>query len=105
MAETQGQQHPIGLYLQVWGWLFVLSFFSYLVDYNEVEGFLRWFLVILFMMLKAWLIIAVFMHMQWERASLRYAVFAPPVVLLILIFFLVAEGGYISLLRALYFGQ
>ena len=29
----QGQQHPIKLYLVVWGWLFVLSTCSYLVDY------------------------------------------------------------------------
>ena len=34
-------QHPIKLYLIVWGWLFVLSTFSYLVDYFHLEGYLR----------------------------------------------------------------
>ena len=32
-THAKGQQHPIKLYLVVWGWLFVLSTFSYLVDY------------------------------------------------------------------------
>lgn len=30
---AQGQQHPVKMYLVVWGWLFVLSACSYLVDY------------------------------------------------------------------------
>ena len=35
----EGQQHPIKLYLVVWGWLFVLSACSYLVDYFHVQGY------------------------------------------------------------------
>ena len=34
----EGQQHPIKLYLVVWGWLFVLSTCSYLVDYFDLHG-------------------------------------------------------------------
>ncbi len=56
-GEAQ-QQHPIKLYLVVWGWLFILSFFSYLVEYYHVEGVLRWVLVLFFMTLKAGLIVA-----------------------------------------------
>src|SRR5687767_1916583 len=37
-----GQQHPIRLYLLVWGLLFVLSAFSYMVDYLGLQGYLRW---------------------------------------------------------------
>ena len=70
VAHAEGQQHPIKLYLVVWGWLFVLSACSYLVDYFHVQGYLRWFLILLFMMLKAGLIVAVFMHMAWERLAL-----------------------------------
>jgi cytochrome c oxidase subunit 4 len=40
-AHEEGQQHPIKLYLVVWGWLFVLSTCSYLVDYFGLEGYLR----------------------------------------------------------------
>ena len=38
---------------------------SYAVDYFHVQGYLRWFLIITFMLLKAGLIVAVFMHMMW----------------------------------------
>ena len=54
----------------VWGWLFVLSTCSYLVDYFGLHGYLRWSLILLFMVLKAGLIVAVFMHMAWERLAL-----------------------------------
>ena len=62
----------------VWVWLFVLSTFSYLVDYFHVQGLLRWSLILLFMLLKAGLIVAVFMHMAWERLALIYAILLPP---------------------------
>jgi len=38
VAHVEGQQHPIKLYLVVWGWLFVLSTCSYLVDYFGLHG-------------------------------------------------------------------
>ena len=69
MASGTGQQHPIGLYLKIWGLLFVLSTLSYLVDYFHFQGYARWGLIILFMLLKAGLIVAVFMHMAWERLA------------------------------------
>ena len=69
-AHVEGQQHPIKLYLWVWGWLFVLSTCSYLVDYFGIHGYLRWSLILLFMIAKAGLIVAVFMHMAWERLAL-----------------------------------
>ncbi|MEX2353917.1 MAG: cytochrome C oxidase subunit IV, partial [Gammaproteobacteria bacterium] len=59
MAEhAEGQQHPIAIYLWIWGLLFVLSTFSYLVDYYHLEGYLRWSLILIFMVLKAGFIIA-----------------------------------------------
>ena len=68
----------------VWGWLFVLSACSYLVDYFHLHGMLRWTLILLFMALKAGLIVAVFMHMAWERLALTYAILLPPLVVLVL---------------------
>jgi cytochrome c oxidase subunit 4 len=50
-VAAEGQQHPIKLYLVVWGLLFVLSALSYLVDYFHLQGYLRWSLILLFMML------------------------------------------------------
>jgi cytochrome c oxidase subunit IV len=104
-AHAEGQQHPIKLYLVVWGWLFVLSTCSYLVDYFGLHGHLRWSLILLFMVLKAGLIVAVFMHMAWERLALTYAILLPPVLVLVFVAIMVFESDYTHLLRVLFFGQ
>lgn len=93
-ADSGHQQHPIKLYLVVWGWLFVLSLCSYLVDYYHLEGLLRWSLILLFMIVKAGLIVAVFMHMMWERLALIYAILVPPVAVLIFVAIMVVESNY-----------
>ena len=104
VAHAEGQQHPIKLYLVVWGWLFVLSACSYAVDYFGVQGYLRWTLILIFMMLKAGLIVAVFMHMKWERLALVYAITVPPVALLVFVAIMVAESDYTLLTRMLFLG-
>ena len=48
--EDTGSTHKIGIYLWIWGLLFVLSFFSYLVDWYQFQGMLRWSLIIFFML-------------------------------------------------------
>ncbi|MGK9051397.1 cytochrome C oxidase subunit IV family protein [Neorhizobium petrolearium] len=105
-APTQahsGQQHPIRLYLLVWGLLFVLSAFSYMVDYVGIQGYARWSLILLFMMLKAGLIVAVFMHMAWERLALVYAILLPPVLVLVFTALMVSEADYTILTRLAFF--
>ncbi|MET4388337.1 cytochrome c oxidase subunit 4 [Bradyrhizobium sp. F1.4.3] len=102
-THTKGQQHPIKLYLVVWGWLFVLSTCSYLVDYFGLHGHLRWSLILLFMVLKAGLIVAVFMHMAWERLALAYAILLPPVLVLVFVAIMVFESDYTHLLRVMFF--
>lgn len=102
-THAQGQQHPIKLYLVIWGWLFILSTFSYLVDYFQLEGMLRYSLILLFMMLKAGLIIAVFMHMAWERLALVYAILVPVGAVLVFVAIMVVESDYTALTRMLFF--
>lgn len=102
-VHAKGQQHPIKLYLVVWGWLFVLSTCSYLVDYFGLQGYLRWSLILLFMVLKAGLIVAVFMHMAWERLALAYAILLPPIAVLVFVAIMVFESEYTHLLRVLFF--
>ena len=102
-AHDKGQQHPIRVYLQVWGYLFVLSTMSYLVDYFHFHGYLRWTLIIVFMLLKAGLIVSVFMHMAWERLSLVYAILVPPLCLLVLVWLMAAEAGHTLFTRLLFF--
>jgi len=103
MTPGTGQQHPISLYLKIWGLLFVLSTMSYLVDYFHFQGYLRWGLIITFMLMKAGLIIAVFMHMAWERLALVYAILLPPLCLLVLVGLMAAEADHTFLTRLLYF--
>src|SRR5919206_1505294 len=93
-AKEQHQQHPIGLYLKVWILLFVLSTLSYLVDYFHFHGLLRWSLIVVLMLLKAGLIVAVFMHMAWERMALICAILIPPIALLVLVGMMASEAGY-----------
>jgi cytochrome c oxidase subunit IV len=104
-TQAKGQQHPIKLYLVVWGWLFVLSTCSYLVDYFGLHGYLRWSLILLFMVLKAGLIVAVFMHMAWERLALAYAILLPPVLVLVFVAIMVFESDYTHLLRVIFFAS
>jgi cytochrome c oxidase subunit IV len=104
-THAKGQQHPIKLYLVVWGWLFVLSTCSYLVDYFGLHGYLRWSLILLFMVLKAGLIVAVFMHMAWERLALAYAILLPPVLVLVFVAIMVFESDYTHLLRVVFFAS
>ncbi len=100
MSEAkEGQQHPLKIYLWIWLLLFVLSTFSYLVDYFHLHGALRWSLIITFMLLKAGFIVAIFMHMAWERLALKFAILIPPLCLLILISFMAIEGDYTFLTR------
>jgi cytochrome c oxidase subunit IV len=98
-----GQQHPLGVYFKVWGLLFVLSAMSYAVDYFHVEGLTRWALILIFMILKAGLIVAIFMHMAWERLALIYAILIPPIALGTLVWLMLIESDYTFWTRILFF--
>jgi len=106
MAQThtaKEQGHSIWLYLITWGLLFVLSACSYFVDYIHLQGGLRWSLILLFMLLKAVLIMAIFMHMAWEHLALICAVVIPPLVVLIFVGIMMFEADYTLLTRQMSF--
>ena len=98
-GKAEGQQHPIAIYLWIWALLFVFSTFSYLIDYFHLHGYLRWSLIITFMLLKAGFIVAIFMHMAWERLALKFAILIPPLCLLVLVALMAIEGDYTFLTR------
>jgi len=102
---TEGQQHPISIYFWIWGLLFVLSTLSYMVDYMQFQGYLRWSLILLFMFLKAGLIVAIFMHMVWERLAIVYAILVPTLAILVLIALMALEGDYIFDNRETFFSD
>jgi cytochrome c oxidase subunit IV len=97
--HDSGQQHPIRIYLWIWLLLFVFSTLSYMVDYLQLQGLLRWTLIIAFMLVKAGFIVAIFMHMAWERLALKIAILVPPLALLVLIGLMAVEGDYTFLTR------
>ena len=75
-----------------------------MVDYVGLQGYLRWSLILLFMMLKAGLIVAIFMHMAWERLALVYAILLPPLLVLVFVAMMVSESHYVLLSRMTFFG-
>ncbi len=105
MAHVEGQQHPISVYLKIWAWLFLLSAGSYMVDVLEFQGILRWFLILTFMMAKAGLIVAFFMHMKWERLAMIYAITLPPILLMVFVAIMLFESNFTFLSRVVFFGQ
>lgn len=99
---TEGQQHPLKIYFWIWGLLFLFSAFSYGTDFIPKGGDLaviRAAIIVALMLAKAGFIIAIFMHMSWERAALIWAILGPPVLLLFLIGFMVFEGKYTEGMR------
>ncbi|KKB83884.1 cytochrome C oxidase subunit IV [Devosia limi DSM 17137] len=101
-SHEENQQHPIRLYLVVWAWLFILSLGSYLVDIVQFQGLLRWSLIVTLMLLKAGLIVSIFMHMRWERLALSYAILVPPVLLLVFVMIMTLEANHTQLTRMLF---
>lgn len=97
------QSHPLKTYFWVWGWLFVLSVFSYLTDIAPIEGLVKWFFITMFMLMKAGLIMAVFMHMQWERLSLVTLIIVLPGALIFAMVVFGFEGSYVEGVREQFF--
>ena len=103
VQKEEHQQHPISVYLWIWFLLFVLSTFSYLVDYYHLEGMLRWSLILIFMILKAGFIVTIFMHLAWERLALVYALLLPPLLVMVFVAMMALEADYTLFSRVSFF--
>ena len=101
---AEGQQHPLKIYYIMWIALFVLSGFSYWTDFWD-DGPFRTGAILMFMMLKAGVIVLIFMHMGWERTALKVAILGPPVAIMVLIWLMSYEGLYIEDTRTEYYGE
>ena len=102
-TTTTTTTHNIGIYLWIWGLLFVFSTFSYLVDWYNLQGYLRWSLIIFFMLIKAGLIMAIFMHLYWERWAIVNVLLWPMTAIGVFIGIMALESEYTFLTRALFF--
>jgi len=103
MADD-GQQHPLKIYWIMWVALFVLSAISYWTDFWP-DGPWRTGAILTLMMAKAGGIVWIFMHMGWERLSLKIAILGPPVALLVLIWLMSYEGFYVEDSRLEHYGE
>ena len=90
MAEGT-QQHPLKTYFYVWTLLFVFSGISYWVDWYGFQGYTRWTLILIFMLLKAGFICAIFMHMYWERLPIIAAILFPCFAILVFVFIVASK--------------
>ncbi len=63
---------------------------------------MRWVLIITFMLLKAGLIIAIFMHMAWERLALIYRHPRAAIALVTLVAFMLIRSNYTFWTRILF---
>ncbi len=103
MSDHEHDSHSLRNYFWVWGWLFVLSVCSYVVDISPINQMLKWVLITVFMFLKAGMIMHVFMHLQLERLSLVTMVIVPPAVMLFALFVFGFEGTHIENVRENFF--
>jgi cytochrome c oxidase subunit 4 len=103
--HTADEQHPIGIYLKIWLLLFILSTMSYMVDWFEFQGYVRWTLILTFMFLKAGLIVAIFMHLSWERLALKYVLLVPPIAIAVLVVMMALEADNTFFTRLEYFDR
>ena len=85
------------------GSIICFKLFSYLVDWYQFQGMLRWSLILFFMFLKAGLIMAFFMHLFWERYALVNVLLWPMTAIACFVVLMVAEGKYTLFSRLFYF--
>ena len=76
-----------------------------MVDYFQFQSYARWTLILIFMVAKAGLIVAFFMHMRWERFALIYAILVPPVLVLIFVLLMTFEADYTFFTRESFFAM
>ena len=106
MTEVKKEQtttHKIGIYLWIWGLLFVLSFFSYMVDWYNFQGLLIWSLILFFMFAKAGFIMAIFMHLYWERWAIVNVLLWPMTAIAVFVGIMISESQYTFFTRMFYF--
>lgn len=84
MAETE---HTGGyrVYAVTWFWLLAITVVELAIVLMHVPKIVLATALIIMALLKAWLIVAYFMHLRYERLSLVYAVMVPMVFLAVIL--------------------
>jgi len=84
VAETE---HTGGyrIYAVTWFWLLAITVVELAIVLMHVPKIVLATALIIMALLKAWLIVAYFMHLRYERLSLVYAVMVPMVFLAVIL--------------------
>ena len=84
MADTE---HTGGyrIYAVTWFWLLAITVVELAIVLMHVPKIVLATALIIMALFKAWLIVAYFMHLRYERLSLVYAVMVPMVFLAVIL--------------------
>ena len=84
MADTE---HTGGyrIYAVTWFWLLAITVVELAIVLMHVPKLILATALVIMALLKAWLIVAYFMHLRYERLSLVYAVIVPMVFLAVIL--------------------
>jgi len=73
------------IYAVTWFWLLAITVVELAIVLMHVPKLVLATALIIMALLKAWLIVAYFMHLRYERLSLVYAVMVPMVFLAVIL--------------------
>jgi len=73
------------IYAVTWFWLLAITVVELAIVLMHVPKLILATALIIMALLKAWLIVAYFMHLRYERLSLVYAVMVPMVFLAVIL--------------------
>lgn len=76
--------------------LFGLTVLEFAIAFTVDKGLGRNIVFIILTIVKAFYIVAYFMHLKFERVNLAYSIVLPALLLLYLIALLLIEGDYVS---------
>ncbi|MCS7085612.1 MAG: cytochrome C oxidase subunit IV family protein [Bacteroidia bacterium] len=97
--EDDGQLHAHGtIFQRIWRpfiILFLVTALEFLVAFTLPKGGLKVAIFILMTLVKAFYIVAYFMHVKFERLNLAMAIVLPFLFIVYLIALLMLEGGHV----------
>jgi caa(3)-type oxidase subunit IV len=106
-SHDDGQLHaPGSIFQRIWMpfiILFIVTALEFLVAFTMEKGLVKVGIFILMTIVKAFYIVAYFMHVKFEKLNLAMTIVIPFVFVVYLIALLIMEGGYVY--RMLGYGE
>lgn len=97
-VEEHVVENSTGLIWRTFWILLVITIFEVGIAFTSIPHEILILIFIVLTIVKAYFIVAFFMHLKHERASLKYSIILPFVLILYLIVMAIAEGNYLNLM-------